>query len=164
YGINIFICRGKSMHIDFPQSHIGVSHVPYRYRQYVGIYRYGLVLKPITRQKLRIEGESYQKVLSEFLQNVPAFLGGDCTCSNCENLVAEWPSSGMAETRIRPCRDVSEEDESAGDDYATHHELAFSGNNCDHVLRAAIVAFLMLCVLVAFLSGMYDPESLPSPP
>lgn len=67
----------------------------------------------------------------------------------------------MAETRIRPCRNVSE-DESAVDDYPTH-ELAFSGN-CDHVLRAAIIAFLMLCVLVAFLAGMYDPESLASPP
>ncbi|CAL9103819.1 unnamed protein product [Musa acuminata var. zebrina] len=119
------------------------------------------VLKPITRQKLRIEGESYQKVLSEFLQNVPAFLRGNCTCSNCENLVADWPSSRMAETRIQPCGNVSE-DESAGDDYPTH-ELAFSGN-CDHVLRAAIIAFLMLCVLVAFLAGMYDPESLALPP
>ncbi|URE03040.1 CRAL/TRIO domain [Musa troglodytarum] len=120
------------------------------------------VLKPITRQKLRIEGESYRKVLSEFLGNVPAFLGGNCTCSNCENLVADWPSSRMAETRVRPGGNVSE-DESAGDDYPTH-ELAFGGN-CDHVLRAAIVAFLMLCVLVAFLAGMYDPEPpLASPP
>ncbi|KAF8402873.1 hypothetical protein HHK36_010965 [Tetracentron sinense] len=44
------------------------------------------VLKPVTRQKLRIEGDMYQKVLSEYLQTFPSFLGGKCTCTKCSTL------------------------------------------------------------------------------
>ncbi|KAF9600863.1 hypothetical protein IFM89_013459 [Coptis chinensis] len=52
------------------------------------------VLKPVTRQKLRIEGVMYKKVLSEYLQTVPSFLGGDCVCPKCST-----PPFGDSETR-----------------------------------------------------------------
>lgn len=41
------------------------------------------VLKPATRQKLRIIGDNYQEVITEFLQTLPLFLGGTCSCANC---------------------------------------------------------------------------------
>ncbi|KAK2983266.1 hypothetical protein RJ640_009280, partial [Escallonia rubra] len=43
------------------------------------------VLKPATRKKLRIIGDNYQEVLSEFLQTLPVFLGGKCSCSICSS-------------------------------------------------------------------------------
>ncbi|GMH13350.1 hypothetical protein Nepgr_015191 [Nepenthes gracilis] len=44
------------------------------------------VLRPATRQKLRIEGENYKEVLSGYLQMLPTFLGGNCSCPKCSNL------------------------------------------------------------------------------
>ena len=41
------------------------------------------VLKPATRQKVRIIGDNYQEVVTEFLQTLPLFLGGTCSCVNC---------------------------------------------------------------------------------
>lgn len=41
------------------------------------------VLKPATRKKLRIIGDNYQEVVTEFLQTLPLFLGGTCSCINC---------------------------------------------------------------------------------
>ncbi|KAG6535554.1 SEC14-like protein 5 [Zingiber officinale] len=113
------------------------------------------LLKPATRKKLRIEGDSYQKVLSEYVQSIPAFLGGDCTCSKCERVRSGWFPQLMAESSQRSANTL--EVELADDDYPLS-EFAFS-DTCHSVLRAAIVALLMLCVLVAFLAGMHDPES-----
>lgn len=117
-------------------------------------------MKPATRKKLRIEGDSYKKVLSEYLQSIPAFLGGDCTCSKCERVRSGWFPQLMAESSQRSANTL--EVELADDDYPLS-EFAFS-NSCDYVLRGAIVALLMLCVLVAFLAGMHDPESTASLP
>lgn len=41
------------------------------------------VLKPATRKKLRIIGDNYQEVVTEFLQTLPLFLGGTCSCVSC---------------------------------------------------------------------------------
>lgn len=41
------------------------------------------VLRPATRKKLRIIGDNYQEVITEFLQTLPIFLGGTCSCGNC---------------------------------------------------------------------------------
>lgn len=37
-------------------------------------------------------------------------------------------------------------------------------DNCDQVLRTAIISILMLWVFIAFIAGMYDPETRPSFP
>ncbi|KAJ8431147.1 hypothetical protein Cgig2_026744 [Carnegiea gigantea] len=47
------------------------------------------VLRPGTRQKLQILGNNYLKVLSEYLQTLPSFLGGDCSCPKCSKLINE---------------------------------------------------------------------------
>ncbi|KAF2300396.1 hypothetical protein GH714_012885 [Hevea brasiliensis] len=44
------------------------------------------VLKPITRKKLRIEGKKYHRVIFDYLQNLPSYLGGNCTCNICSNI------------------------------------------------------------------------------
>ncbi|KAK8598464.1 hypothetical protein V6N13_094433 [Hibiscus sabdariffa] len=45
------------------------------------------VLKPVTRKKLKIGGEMYRKVLLENLETLPSYLGGDCRCTKCLNIV-----------------------------------------------------------------------------
>lgn len=117
------------------------------------------VLKPTTRQKLCIQGENYQKVLSEILQSLPTFLGGNCTCSNCRMLLTGKRGERNQETfRIDHCDDVSDDEHEL-----PHHAYPFTepplNGNCDHILRSAIVAMLMLWIFIAFASGLYDPES-----
>ncbi|KAJ0558355.1 putative CRAL-TRIO lipid binding domain-containing protein [Helianthus annuus] len=43
------------------------------------------VLKPRTRRKLMIVGEDYRAVLSRYFEDLPPFLGGNCSCSKCSN-------------------------------------------------------------------------------
>ena len=43
------------------------------------------VMRPTTQQKLRIIGGNYQKILSEYLQTLPSFLGGKCPCLKCSD-------------------------------------------------------------------------------
>lgn len=116
------------------------------------------VLKPTTRQKLRVEGGTYLKVLSEFLQTVPAFLGGNCTCSHCRRLVA-GNSLGRMEDMIRSRHHRNVSDDDADVNGYTTTDLAMN-DNCDHVLRAVIVLFLMLLIVISFFAGMNDSESL----
>ncbi|XP_008776594.1 uncharacterized protein LOC103696681 [Phoenix dactylifera] len=115
------------------------------------------VLKPTTRQKLRVEGPTYLKVLSEFLQTVPACLGGNCTCSHCRRLVAGSSLGRMEDTsRSQHHRNVSDDDAAVNGYPNTDLPMNV---NCDHVLRAVIVVFLMLWILISFFAGMNDTES-----
>ncbi|KAL8103008.1 uncharacterized protein LOC141677635 [Apium graveolens] len=54
------------------------------------------VLKPATRKKLRIIGDNYQEVVTEFLQTLPLFLGGACSCVNCLGFSNESGTNGEA--------------------------------------------------------------------
>lgn len=115
------------------------------------------VLKPTTRQKLHFEGEAYLKVLSEFLQTVPTFLGGNCTCSHCRRLLA-GNLLGRREDMSKSQHQGNVSDDAAINSYpATDLPM---NNNCEYVLRAVIVVFLMLWIVIAFFAGMSDPESL----
>ncbi|KAF9596293.1 hypothetical protein IFM89_008819 [Coptis chinensis] len=118
------------------------------------------VLKPVTRQKLRIEGVMYKKVLSEYLQTVPSFLGGDCVCPKCST-----PPFGDSETRwssessmTQPSgkfpdgKDLS----SSADSYIADLQLS---NDYDRVLKTAILGIIMLLIFVGFIAGMYGSES-----
>nr|DAD25875.1 TPA_asm: hypothetical protein HUJ06_027343 [Nelumbo nucifera] len=120
------------------------------------------VLKPVTRKKLRIEGDTYQKVLSEFLQTLPAFLGGSCTCFKCVNLGSRdiWRQTGRETDKRRLVVDSSNHEDlsSAVDAYPVDFDM---NGNWDQVLRTAIVAILMLFIFSAFIGGLYDPDGLP---
>ncbi|KAK1299090.1 hypothetical protein QJS10_CPB14g01507 [Acorus calamus] len=115
------------------------------------------VLKPTTRKKLRIEGESYKEVLSEFLQMVPSFLGGQCTCEKCrflnnmKGLIVKSPTEGLHEVSSDTDSDEVPHTDDITDD------LILS-SNCDQVLRAAVLGVLVFLVLIAFIAGMYDVE------
>lgn len=115
------------------------------------------VLKPATRQKLRIEGEGYLRVLSEFLESVPAFLGGKCTCSKCRMLLAGTKSERAIEEPSTPeTSDDSFDYEQSADDYPI---TATMFSSCEGCLRAAVVGILLLCIIITFMAGIYDPSS-----
>ncbi|PHT46765.1 hypothetical protein CQW23_15923 [Capsicum baccatum] len=123
------------------------------------------VFKPATRQKLRFEGEMYQKVLSEFLQTLPSYLGGQCTCSRC----ASFDMSKMHNTGVNdhPETAITEIINNPLDLTSLHsgEETEIPTNsNCDQVLRKAVISILLFWVLVAFIAGVYDPESRPTLP
>ncbi|CAN4100947.1 unnamed protein product [Withania somnifera] len=123
------------------------------------------VFKPATRLKLRFEGEMYQKVLSEYLQTLPSYLGGQCTCSRC----ASFDVSKMHNTRMNDHQEtVITEIISNPVDLTSLHsgeqtEIPMN-YTCDQVLRKAVVGVLLFWVFVAFIAGLYDPESRPNLP
>uniref|UniRef100_A0A1D1XNJ6 Sec14 cytosolic factor n=1 Tax=Anthurium amnicola TaxID=1678845 RepID=A0A1D1XNJ6_9ARAE len=115
------------------------------------------VLKPTTRQKLHFLGETHQKVLSEFLESVPSFLGGKCSCSKCE-LLRTSRTHRRAETSNGGPDEDNPENELAADPYLATDTAVNS--NCEQVLRTAILGILMLWIFIAFLVGMRDAEGL----
>lgn len=123
------------------------------------------VLKPGTRQKLKIVGEMYQKILTENFQTLPSYLGGTCKCVRCSNhSICNMRLRQIIETRetegradINGCEDMPSPCQSN----LTHMHM---NGNCDQALRASVIGLLVFWVLIAFLAGMYDPESRPALP
>lgn len=120
------------------------------------------ILKPTTRKKVKIEGEMFRKVLSEYLQTLPSYLGGNCTCMRClkiSNLDALPPLA--KETNVmQPYSDVSD-DEDLPSSHPSHQTDINMNGNCDQVLRAAVIGILMLWVFIALIAGLSDPDSRP---
>jgi hypothetical protein len=123
-----------------------------------GIYCFFLnsaqLLNQSTKQKLRFEGESYKKTLAEFLQIVPAFLGGKCNCSRCKKprdgsfiMTGEGSRSHISPGSTSPTTDM---------DFDEELELP-SPYTCENAIRAAIIGLLMVWIVIAFLAGMNDP-------
>jgi len=110
---------------------------------------------------LRFEGDSYKKTLAEFLQVVPAFLGGKCSCPQCEkprdSSVAQAGEGSKSHPRL-----TSVDDRSPATDFDFDAAEIPSPYSCENAIRAAIIGLLMLCILIAFLAGMNDPTSVPS--
>ncbi|KAG2327994.1 hypothetical protein Bca4012_037034 [Brassica carinata] len=125
------------------------------------------ILRPTTRKKLRIEGETFHQVLSEFLQTLPSYLGSDCNCKRCSNLSDQDSPQPQTHTRskIGSSRETEQLDISRWSYDVQTPDLAFqedpSPNECSQVLRTAIVFVLMLWLLGALLAGFVDPESRP---
>ncbi|KAL2545529.1 SEC14 cytosolic factor family protein/phosphoglyceride transfer family protein [Forsythia ovata] len=119
------------------------------------------VLKPATKEKLRIEGEMYLKALSECFQTLPSYLGGQCTCTRCANPRMESvqqsfdvePDTTESAADIRTTEGLLSLPPSYPDD------ILVDGNNCMQVLRTAVIGILIFWVLITFLGGLYDPES-----
>ncbi|CAN1282938.1 hypothetical protein LINPERPRIM_LOCUS18234 [Linum perenne] len=124
------------------------------------------VLKPVTKEKLRVEGKKYHRVLSEYLQTVPAYLGGNCTCQRCSD-------TGNHNELLRPTNDTikREHDISDGEGRqgpAASLLLTSQVDNChpndtewDRVLKSAVIGILMACVFVVLVIGLYDSETRP---
>lgn len=118
------------------------------------------VLNPVTQQKLKFLGERYQEILSEYFQELPACLGGKCRCSVCSN-------ASSHNTRRLPSVKVANQLLADGLN-GENVDLDFLSSEVDvrhsfdQVLRTGMIGFLMLCVLVVLLAGLFDSESRPN--
>ncbi|XP_026415497.1 uncharacterized protein LOC113310894 [Papaver somniferum] len=121
------------------------------------------VLKSATRKKLRFEGDMYKKVLLEYLQNVPSYLGGQCTCPKCSNHhnYDSWATRRMEDSGmvVADGNFASDESLSLAGDHAYYADVHLNDTSCEQVLRTAIIVLLMLWIFVCFLAGMYDSDS-----
>ncbi|KAH0659730.1 hypothetical protein KY289_028478 [Solanum tuberosum] len=121
------------------------------------------VFKPVTRQKLRFEGEMYQKVLSECLQTLPSYLGGQCTCSRC----ASFDMSKMHNTRMNDDHQETAVSEIINNPldlaplHSGEHTEIPTNYNCEQVLRKAVVGILLFWVIIVLIAGIFDPENRP---
>lgn len=118
------------------------------------------VLRPSTREKLRIYGEIYQKVLAECLQTLPLYLGGDCNCKKCRimsNSNVQQPCETERPNSRADFSDVEDREEQVRVNYYERHR---DGNaNWDLAVKTAMLVVLMFLALVTLLS---DPENRPS--
>lgn len=113
------------------------------------------VLKPITRQKVRIVGENHRKILAEYLETLPSFLGGECSCSKCSNKTNIQGSKKEKKNVQARFDDVTMEDDmSSPQSFDTDTSMQVS---CDQVLRTAIISVLMLWIFIAFIVVWHDP-------
>ena len=102
----------------------------------------------------------YRKVLLENLQALPSYLGGDCRCTKCLNIGVhdvKRPCTGQI-NNIQANEDVRNSEDILTPNVICQDDIHQSGS-CDQVLRTAIIGLLMLWVLIAFIAGLYDPES-----
>ncbi|XP_076907697.1 phosphatidylinositol/phosphatidylcholine transfer protein SFH9-like [Bidens hawaiensis] len=118
------------------------------------------VLRPATRQKLKIVGKMYKNTLSEYLQTFPSYLGGECGCSRCSKL-------SNAHMQLPQFDEFTSNRQLNADGvgferFNPDHEFGDVNEGCERVLRAAVIGILMVWVLIALIAGIVDPESRPS--
>ncbi|GFP79320.1 sec14 cytosolic factor [Phtheirospermum japonicum] len=120
------------------------------------------VLKPATKQKLRIEGQEFKKVLSDTFQTLPSYLGGSCTCTRCTKLGAgslqriSDRQTSITESLLNNVNTGNFPSEQLGYQYDM-----LMDNYCSRTLRSAVIGVLIIWVLIAFIEGIYNPESRP---
>ncbi|XP_059666239.1 uncharacterized protein LOC132312039 [Cornus florida] len=117
------------------------------------------VLRPATQQKLRIVGENYRKVLSEYLQAFPPFLGGKCSCPKCSDPV-DIQDMNTEIIRMKPTADLSNYPSVSSPDLYYHSDPRVNENR-DEVVRTAIIGFLMIWIFIAVILATHYPESFP---
>ncbi|KAK1408449.1 hypothetical protein QVD17_40230 [Tagetes erecta] len=120
------------------------------------------VLRPVTRQKLKIVGRMYKNTLLEYLQTFPSYLGGECACSRCSKLSRSHMQLPQFDDHTSN-RQLNADDEGL-QRLAPNYESDYANEGCERVLRSAVVGILMLWVLIALIAGIIDPESRPSLP
>jgi len=112
------------------------------------------VLKPVTRKKLHIVGDNYQRTLAEYLESVPTFLGGDCTCCHCRG-----PSVDSGRDILIPNRELLRGEYDGEEERGGYYENELSTDRSyNQILRVAVVGLLMVWIFIALLAGFYDPE------
>jgi hypothetical protein len=117
------------------------------------------VLKPVTRKKLHIPEKMYQKVLAEYLQQLPSYLGGNCSCTKCSNIRnggMDWPNTSKI-NKVLPNPSASDGENMVSAFYGRDSDSHVNGN-CDEVLRTAVIIILMIWALVALIAGFYNPD------
>lgn len=118
------------------------------------------VLRPSTRKKVEIIGRNYEEYLSKKLEQVPSFLGGNCSCSKCsprENAdvaVQEIQSTGSPTSH-------SLNDENAPE--FKGHTVSYVSPRCyplrkEPLIKIIITGVVMLWILVAIILGTQYSE------
>lgn len=119
------------------------------------------VLNPVTRQKLRIEGEAYKTVLSDYLQTIPSFLGGDCACPQCS---AHSSSRSQIhrnnETNMTELSGDFQDNGNLLSVYPSHSNVHLDDNEYHQLLKKGVMAILMVLIFVSFIAVMYGPDGL----
>ncbi|XP_008448393.2 uncharacterized protein LOC103490594 [Cucumis melo] len=120
------------------------------------------ILKPVTRKKLKIEGETtYQKVLSEYLETLPRYLGGKCSCTKCSEVdFHDIPRLDTTETVNRELIT----DGIRGNNTILPSQMVYEFDNhlhgnFDQMVRTGVISVLMLWAFVAVIVSAYDPEN-----
>lgn len=118
------------------------------------------VLKPATKKKIHVEGDQYANALAQHYGGsdfMPSFLGGSCACSKCDKAASASRSTCLhLIDKEQPFHDDAD-DESDVDDIPREGEMT-ALCRYNSLLRAVIVGFLMLWVIVSLLAGFFDPE------
>lgn len=138
------------------------------------------VLKPATRQKVRIIGRNHLEFLSNNLDAIPPFLGGNCSCSKCSNQSNAEGKSDEA-TRTEPTPDhanrsetpdhlnISDEvtrtepdpDEVEDSLEFNHHNVSNTSRYKEELIRTIIIGILMVWIFIAVIVAMDYPERWP---
>ncbi|KAL4571015.1 hypothetical protein LXL04_017765 [Taraxacum kok-saghyz] len=111
------------------------------------------VLKPATKQKLKIIGQMYKTALEQHLHTVPRYLGGECGCCRCVK---------VGNVHLGVSEGVNVDSERSEGGFGERYEFGDVNEGCERVLRSAVVGVLMVWVLIALVAGIVDPESRPS--
>ncbi|PIN20157.1 Phosphatidylinositol transfer protein SEC14 [Handroanthus impetiginosus] len=121
------------------------------------------VFKPATKRKLRIEGDAYHKILSEGFQMLPSYLGGRCTCTRCGKIetgsLQQIPGSSQTSSTESVSDLLNAEDFPSLQ--PTYQYDTIMDNYCSQTIRTAVVGILIVWVLIAFIEGIYNPETRP---
>ncbi|WMV31512.1 hypothetical protein MTR67_024897 [Solanum verrucosum] len=138
------------------------------------------VLKPATRQKVRIIGRNHLEFLSNHLDSIPPFLGGNCSSSKCSDQTNAEGESDEA-TRTEPTPDqasrpethdhVNESDEVTLTEPApdqvkdstelNHHNVSNTSVCREELIKTIIIGILMVWVFIAVFVAMDYPERWP---
>ncbi|GAB4836601.1 hypothetical protein Ancab_001513 [Ancistrocladus abbreviatus] len=122
------------------------------------------VLSPATQRKLKIEGDDYRRVLSEYLEALPSFLGGDCSCPKCSGMTCSCPKCSGMTCSQNPSKEANLVGPSSGSTDAENTSSppsTFQTDDLDHVkcvrtLKAAIVGIITLLLCMAFILGVNE--------
>lgn len=112
------------------------------------------VLRPSTRQKVMILGRNYRDYLSNNLESVPSFLGGNCSCSKCSShsntIEEEMP---LAPSTAHQTNDNTPE--------IHHHSLSIMNPTKKPLVKIIVIGVVMVWILFAIILGTHYSEWVP---
>ncbi|KAK6926942.1 CRAL-TRIO lipid binding domain, partial [Dillenia turbinata] len=118
------------------------------------------ILKPATRKRVKVEGQFYERLLSEYLQTIPSYLGGNCKCLRCSNISNSNKQHLLAIDQT--CTPEPNYSTNNCDDLPSPSPTFHTGPmdvNYNQVLITAIISVLMVWLFMVLLVGIADPES-----
>lgn len=138
------------------------------------------VLKPATRQKVRIIGRNHLEFLPNYLDSIPPFLGGNCSCSKCSNQSnAEVKSDEATRTELTSDHvnrsetpdhlNISDEvtrtepapDQVKDSPEFNHHNVSNTNGYSEELIKTIIIGILIVWIFIAVIVAMDYPERWP---